>query len=172
MRGIFVMLFSYLSRSRPILKGALLACFIFSLASAASALQIAIINPPAGTIVDPGDLLDFSTQFSGAVAGVDRVVVSLEGDSTLTWNYNPSPPTNSGTITDFYFVPSGASPGQVLTITATVYGYADSPVSTSRTVTVRNTPPPPPDKRQQLDALQIIPDPVARSVEAPRAFFC
>ena len=122
----------------------ILAAGIFALAASLGAQTITINSPAPGTIVTPGGSIAVSVTVSGAVAGIQSITVNGERDpfGAETFNYNPSPPTNSKTQAFTYFIPSDATSGEALTISASAQFYADSPVSTSIDVTAGGDPPP------------------------------
>jgi len=110
---------------------------VIGVSPAHAVLWIQRQSPANGTVVTPGARIPVTVAASGAVAGISRIYVSGERDPEGAWDlqHNPSPPTNSITLNHLnYLIPSDATPGEALTLSARVEGFADSPVIVSITL--------------------------------------
>lgn len=110
------------------------ALLFVAAASAAAGMSIVINTPANGTVVNPGQTVNVSVSVTGAAAGIETITVSGERDPTGDAVIGPfpySPPTNSTTQSTYYVIPSDATPGEVLTLSASATGWADEPVYTS-----------------------------------------
>ena len=113
--------------------------------TAQAVLTVSITSPANGTVVDPRAIVPFSVTASGAVAGISKITVAGERDPEGGWefNYGYSPPTNSATVNGWYIIPHDATPGEELTLSAAVYGYADDPANHSITLIAAGAVPTP-----------------------------
>jgi hypothetical protein len=101
---------------------------------AAQAVTVTINSPTNGLSVTPGQVVGVSVSFSGSFFGVQSVTIHGDNDADGfddTFNYNPSPPKLSGTVSGSYKVPASVTNGQHFTITATVQDWVDGPFSNS-----------------------------------------
>ncbi len=108
-------------------------------ASSASAVPwVRIYSPADGTEYDPGTNFNATVSFGNSVAGVQRLTVTLDGEG---WSYSwgTFPAKRSGTQIVPLTVPAGASPGQSMTLLATLTDYVDGTFQTS--ITIRTPAP-------------------------------
>lgn len=114
--------------------------FLLLAPAAQAVLQVSISEPAEGTEVTPGQKINVSYTAGNPVAGLEKVMVAMEGYGTQTATFLPNPPTNSDSYTYEYIIPNRPA-GTQLTITVTAYGYVDDPVSAVRHVVIKDTAP-------------------------------
>lgn len=103
-------------------------------------LTAEVTQPAENQEVTAGDYIGVQVHMQGAAYGISTVSIDMEGYAVQDYSYEVSPPTDEDWIDDVYLIPSRPA-GQTLTITVTVNGYADEPVTIYRHVKLKAAAP-------------------------------
>jgi len=111
-----------------------------ALTGSVHALSVSVVSPTENTVVTPGTFVLVRVRAWNPVYGISLIGCQGEGDISQQSTFGTYPLVNDYTESFYYLVPSGAGPGQTLTISAWAEGHADSRVNTTRHVVTASAP--------------------------------